>query len=150
MLNQLATAAARIVLSGHGEMLNVLGAKIAVKSDGDPRHMTFVDHHVPAEYGIPAHVHDFEDEIAFVLEGEIDFTAQGETTRVGPGGFVHLPRGVAHSWRNAGREGRMLVITSPGGSLYGVFRGLDAAARAGQIAPADVGAICAQNDVRML
>lgn len=147
------------IREGHeGERLNVLGAKIIVKSDGDPRHMTFCDHPVPKGYGIPPHVHHDEDEIAYVLEGAIEFTAFGaggcaaRTVLVGPGAFVHMPRGVPHSWRN-GAEGpsRMLVITSPGARLHRMFRELDAAMLASR-GPHDinVAAITARHDVQLI
>jgi quercetin dioxygenase-like cupin family protein len=152
---------ARIRESHEGERLNVLGARIVVKSDGDPRHMTFCDHPVPKGYSIPPHVHDDEDEIAYVLEGEIEFTSfaaaigvrcPARTVCLGPGGFVHLPRGVPHSWRNAADgPSRILVITSPGARLHRMFRELDAAMTVAR-GPheIDIGAITARHDVRLI
>jgi quercetin dioxygenase-like cupin family protein len=48
---------------------------------------------------VPLHVHADEDELWYVLEGEIAFTAGGETRVGGPGTFVHIPRGVPHTFQ---------------------------------------------------
>jgi mannose-6-phosphate isomerase-like protein (cupin superfamily) len=135
-----------------GEVVNVLGAPIVIKSGGRPDQLFFADHPVPPGYGVPLHVHAAEDELFYVLEGEITLdSAEGPTT-AGPGTFVHLPRGVAHGFRNAGAQpARMLVVTTPGGGLEGVFRGLDAAARGpAQLDLAGVAAICAAHQVTMV
>jgi mannose-6-phosphate isomerase-like protein (cupin superfamily) len=68
------------------------------------------------------HVHEHEDEMYYVLEGEHEFTSGELTFRVGPGGFVFLPRHVPHSHRRLRPgEGRLLGLTSPAG-LEGFFR----------------------------
>lgn len=55
--------------------------------------------HADRHMAVPLHVHTQEDELWFVLEGEIAFFL-GEATRVGgPGAFVYIPRGVAHTFQ---------------------------------------------------
>lgn len=135
-----------------GERVDVLGAPIVIKSAGRTDQLFYADHPVPVGYGVPLHVHDDEDELFYVLEGEITLDGgQGEVT-AGPGAFVHLPRGVAHGFRNLGpAPARMIVVTTPGGALEGVFRGLDGASRGpAPLAPAQVGAITAASRVRMV
>ena len=81
----------------------------------------------------PLHVHEREDELFYVLEGEHVFQVGDEEFRVGPGGIVFAPRGVPHSQRRVvPRKGRVLVLTSPGG-LEGFFRELADADRAGRL-----------------
>jgi mannose-6-phosphate isomerase-like protein (cupin superfamily) len=48
---------------------------------------------------VPLHSHSREDEIWFVLEGEIVFTLGVETTVGGPGTFVYIPRNVPHTFQ---------------------------------------------------
>jgi hypothetical protein len=48
---------------------------------------------------VPLHRHSQEDEVWYVLEGEIAFTLDGATRRGGPGTFVYIPRGVAHTFQ---------------------------------------------------
>jgi len=48
---------------------------------------------------VPLHAHSQEDEIWYVLEGEIAFTLDDETRIGGPGAFVYIPRHVPHTFQ---------------------------------------------------
>jgi mannose-6-phosphate isomerase-like protein (cupin superfamily) len=48
---------------------------------------------------VPLHAHTHEDEVWFVLDGEIAFTLGDETILGGPGTFVYIPRNVAHTFQ---------------------------------------------------
>ena len=50
--------------------------------------------------GTPLHIHHAEDEMFYILEGEVSFWADGEKTVATPGAFVHIPKGLVHGWRN--------------------------------------------------
>jgi quercetin dioxygenase-like cupin family protein len=77
---------------------------------------------VPVGHGPPLHVHDREDEGFQILEGEVDFEAEGRTVRLGPGDFVNLPKGVTHRFQNnGGAAARMLITCAPAG-IEGFFR----------------------------
>jgi quercetin dioxygenase-like cupin family protein len=66
--------------------------------------------------GPPPHIHQFEDESFFMLEGSATFQADGQTIYANPGDFIHIPRGTVHSFRNDGTvPARALVIISPAG-----------------------------------
>ena len=83
----------------------------------------------------PLHVHENEDELFYVLEGEHVFQVGDQEFRAGPGGLVFAPRGVPHAQRRTvPRTGRILVLTSPAG-LEGFFRELAEADRTGAIGP---------------
>ena len=70
----------------------------------------------PPGGGPPLHRHREEDELFLVLEGTEEFLAGGTWTAVGPGGAVWLPRGTAHTFRNAGETpSRHWVLTTPSG-----------------------------------
>lgn len=60
------------------------------------------------------HVHDTEDEMFYVLEGDLTFECDGKRFQVESGGFVFLPRGLTHNYtvRSDG-DVRLLVITAP-------------------------------------
>lgn len=71
---------------------------------------------VPAGEGPPVHVHNNEDEVIHVVEGEYEFWLDGVVSRGGPGTTVFLPRGVPHTFRVLGdKPGRNLAILTPGG-----------------------------------
>jgi quercetin dioxygenase-like cupin family protein len=60
--------------------------------------------YAPGERGPELHVHDQHTDAFYVLEGELTFEIgpAPETVRAKAGGFVAVPAGVAHSFRNDG------------------------------------------------
>ena len=70
---------------------------------------------ITADGNPPPHVHSHEDEAFLVLDGEVDVTVGGHTTRLGPGGFAFAPRGVAHTYAVVDGTAHLYVIASPGG-----------------------------------
>ena len=75
---------------------------------------------MPAEAAPPLHIHHKEDEVNYVLEGELTMRCGDRTWECGPGSFVFLPRGVPHAFRPGPSGARMLAIVTPGGleNLY--------------------------------
>lgn len=66
--------------------------------------------------GPPLHIHHDADEVIYVLEGTVEFECDGRRLRSGRGGFLVIPKGVPHSFRNFGdRPARLLGIFMPGG-----------------------------------
>ena len=66
--------------------------------------------------GPPPHIHHFEDESFYILEGTATFQAGGQTIHAKPGDFIHIPRGTVHSLKNDGDgPARALIIVSPAG-----------------------------------
>lgn len=64
----------------------------------------------------PPHIHHAEDEMFYVLEGELSLWKGDEKTSAGPGSFVSVPKGTVHRWANeSGRPARSLVFLVPGG-----------------------------------
>jgi uncharacterized cupin superfamily protein len=71
---------------------------------------------VPPGGGPPPHMHAREEEGFYVLEGEIDFTAEGKTLRAGPGTYLNMPKTTPHSFRNnTEAPARMLIVCAPAG-----------------------------------
>jgi quercetin dioxygenase-like cupin family protein len=65
---------------------------------------------------VPLHIHENEDEMFHVLEGSIEFTANGQQTVAGPGTTVFLPRNQPHAFKAvAATESRTMVTTYPAG-----------------------------------
>jgi quercetin dioxygenase-like cupin family protein len=62
----------------------------------------------------PDHTHPTEDEIFYVLKGELTFHCGGETFDVQSGGFIYLPQGIEHGYtiRSEGSV-HLLVVTFP-------------------------------------
>ena len=64
--------------------------------------------------GPPPHRHPNEEESWYVIEGELLFTVEGSSFRAPSGTFVLVPRGLSHTFRNAGpRPVKYLLRLSP-------------------------------------
>lgn len=66
----------------------------------------------PADAGPPLHTHAWE-EIYVVLEGELDVTVAGKTSRLRAGGYAHVPANTPHGYRNV-TEAHFLTIVTKG------------------------------------
>ena len=64
--------------------------------------------------GPPRHLHRNEDEFMYVLDGTLRFRL-GEAVHTAPAGsFVFIPRGLPHTWQNAGTgPARILFVFTP-------------------------------------
>ena len=71
--------------------------------------------HKPGE-GPPDHVHYSQEEMFFIVEGTYELTLGGQTSTVGPGTIVFIPRNVVHRFKNVSETtARMLDWSLPGG-----------------------------------
>ncbi len=101
---------------GQGERLAFMGQVSLVRARGDQTDglLSLTETRTPAGSGPPPHVHEREDEMFFVMEGEYSVTIGDETSTAAPGTFVFAPRGIAHSYV-ANAPSRHLTIVSPPG-----------------------------------
>jgi quercetin dioxygenase-like cupin family protein len=68
--------------------------------------------------GPPPHQHAW-DEAYFVLEGVVEVSVGDAVHRLEAGGFLYVPGGTVHSYRNASAEVRMLSLTNgPGAAAF--------------------------------
>ena len=71
--------------------------------------------HKPGE-GPPDHFHSSQEEMIFIVEGTYELTVGGQTSTVGPGTIVFIPRNVVHRFKNVGdTTACMLDWSLPGG-----------------------------------
>lgn len=118
-----------------GESVRFSGAEVLIKASADTTGGSFSIIEEIAPLDTPLHVHEHEDEMFVVLEGEHVYRVGDEEYRMGPGGIVFAPRGVPHAQRRVvPRTGRTLAMLSPAG-LEGFFRELGEAERNGTIGP---------------
>ncbi len=72
----------------------------------------------------PMHSHTREDELVYVLQGEVTFFLGGKRLEREAGECVLLPRGCEHTYCSESEEARLLVLLMPAG-LEGYYRELD-------------------------
>jgi len=63
----------------------------------------------------PPHIHHREDEVFYLLEGELTVSVGDRIIKATPGTMVFLPRNVQHSFTIDSEQGRMLVLLTPAG-----------------------------------
>lgn len=118
------------------------GATIKIRGDATASGVSVVEHTLlPGFLGAAPHKHSHEDEISYVLEGELTVEQNGEVATMGPGAFVVKPRGLFHTFWNEGHEPlRFLEMIAPG-AFASYFAEL--AALIPKDAPPDMGQILA-------
>ena len=104
--------------AGEGESTWFLGTLMTVKAGGAQTDgaFTLLEWTAPAGFAPPPHVHHAEDEVFYVIEGEMAVRCGDEGWQVGPGSFVFLPRGVEHGFTvTSDVPLRGLQLTTPSG-----------------------------------
>ena len=76
---------------------------------------------VPAESGVPMHVHRGATETLFVLRGRFTISVGGEVRELSEGEGAFLPADVPHAYKNVdGQRGKLLFTICPS-TLEGFF-----------------------------
>lgn len=100
------------------------------------RDMSVIEHAVPYGSSPPLHVHHNEDEIFYLLEGEVRFVVDGAEIRARQGDTVVAPKAKPHSFVVTSRAGaRWLVMTSRG-DFEGLVRSVGRPAEGNGLPPA--------------
>jgi quercetin dioxygenase-like cupin family protein len=63
----------------------------------------------------PLHTHSQEDELLYVVQGQLIARVGDTRVEVGPGAYAALPRGVPHSIEVVGDQATLLLSFVPGG-----------------------------------
>jgi quercetin dioxygenase-like cupin family protein len=72
--------------------------------------LTVMESVVAPGAGPPLHVHVSDDEFVYVLEGALRFSLAGVVREAVAGSFVFIPKGVRHTWQNAGGGAARLLV----------------------------------------
>lgn len=97
---------------------SVLGTALTCKvsSEETGGAYSIVEQTVEPQSGPPPHVHQDEDEIFYIADGEFEILCGEQTYNAAKGFLAVLPRGIPHTFRNVGATaGTMLVTITPGG-----------------------------------
>lgn len=98
--------------------LRFFGEEVTVKIAGADTNdqLCTTLHRVPPMAGPPLHQHQREDELFYVLEGEVTFQIDGKRIVVQQGTTALAPRLSVHAYQNfTDKPIRLLVTCSPGG-----------------------------------
>ena len=108
---------ATVFAATEGEVYDAGGVRLRVLAQAPDQPIAVTDNTVPPGFPGPVrHRHARMTDAFFVLEGELAFDLGGERRVLGPGSFVLVPPGVAHTFANPGpAPARVLNIQQPAG-----------------------------------
>lgn len=114
------------------------GALVTFLATGEDTHGQFALLELVGRRGNvpPPHIHHREDEIFYVLEGEVVFSVNDRTIKGTPGTMIFLPRDVRHEFTIESEQYRMLLLVTPAG-FEGFFKEFSVPAPAMTLPPAD-------------
>ena len=107
-----------ILQPGAGKQLVLKGGPLVIKADGDDTAdaVGVWEDTVPPNEGPPLHIHHKSHELFYVLAGKFKFRVGHKTEEVGDGGFVFIPKGLVHTYKNVGQSGgRLFGFVVPSG-----------------------------------
>lgn len=109
-----------------GEVLERPGRRAEVKASRDEL-VVFEFAMEPETDGAGPHFHKQHVDSFYVLEGELEFTIDGETQHAHSGDFVHVAPGVVHAFKNSSLErAHFLNVHAPGMRFDEYIRRMDA------------------------
>ena len=101
----------RVLAPGEGVMVPVPGHKITHKLSGEDTGGAFSLLEVELDGdGPPQHLHKNEDEVLYILEGEINVLLGERTFRAKAGAVVRIPRGTVHTFGRVEKKNAKLLI----------------------------------------
>ena len=94
-----------------------LGVRFMIDGETTGGAFSLVEHPIPPRaLAAPLHTHHNEDEYSYVLAGRVGIQLGDEVFEAAPGELIVKPRGIAHTFWNAGDEpARLLELISPAG-----------------------------------
>ena len=107
-----------VVGPGEGRLVDIggLGVHFKIWGADTSGKLAIVEH--PMEPGrlVPPHVHHGEDELSYVLEGTFGVRVGDQVAEAGPGSYVYKPKGIPHTFWNAGPgRARLIEMIYPAG-----------------------------------
>ena len=123
---------------------NILDLKISGKDSNGDLAMFQGTH----RGGTPLHIHYFQDEIFFVLEGEYLFKVGEERYKMKAGDTIFLPRNIPHAFVPTTELGKMIVMLQPAGRIEEFF--LASASLPENSTPADWAEIIENYDMKVV
>jgi quercetin dioxygenase-like cupin family protein len=115
------------VLPAGGRVLKSLGVTHKLTSEQTRGAFYVCEAVFGPESGSPLHIHHYEDEVIYVLEGAIEIRLDREKLHAPAGGIVHLPKNIPHALQNPLRTPLRIMVSAIPGGLENYFDEVDAA-----------------------
>ncbi|MEP7259395.1 MAG: cupin domain-containing protein [Flavitalea sp.] len=103
-----------------GVNANILDLKIS-GSDNNGALAVFEQTSMSPKRGTPLHVHHFQDEVFYILEGEYLFLVGEDKYSLMAGDSIFLPKKIPHAWTQVSEKGKVTVTFQPAGKMENFF-----------------------------
>jgi quercetin dioxygenase-like cupin family protein len=112
-----------LIRSTEGHRIQVLGDQVTIKvaSAESPNGQAIVSVEVPPGSGTPCVTHAKEEEVYYLVEGELLMHTPTEKHLLQPGDMVHLPPLTPHGYRNPGDRPARFLAWTVGGPMDSFF-----------------------------
>ena len=107
-----------------GVTLNTLDIKIS-STDTNGALAVFEQTGLTPNGGPPLHIHPYQDEWFYVIEGEYHFQVGQDKYNMKVGDTIFLPRNVQHAFIQLTEKGKMIVSYLPAGKMESFFKVTD-------------------------
>jgi len=107
-----------------GVTINTLDIKIS-GADTENDLAVFEQTGLTPNGGPPLHIHPFQDEWFYVIEGEYLFQVGDDKYKMTSGDTIFLPRNVQHAFIQLTEKGKMIVSYLPAGKMEAFFKVTD-------------------------
>jgi quercetin dioxygenase-like cupin family protein len=105
-----------LVPSDSGKVLSFLGITHKLTPQQTNSGYYLFEFEFEPQSGNGLHVHNFEDEVVYVLEGSIEVRLENQNLKATKGGVVHLPKKIPHALYNPLKNtSKYLAMAIPGG-----------------------------------
>jgi quercetin dioxygenase-like cupin family protein len=106
-----------MVARDEGDHFNFLNTLHTAKITGEQTNgaLTAVEFFAPKNFAPPLHRHDAEDELFYIIGGELWLSCGDAEAVHGEGAVVWLPRGLPHTFQVRSETARVLVVSAPSG-----------------------------------
>ncbi|HEX9972091.1 MAG TPA: cupin domain-containing protein [bacterium] len=112
----------------HYKMKGVTLNNLDIKISGDDTNgdlAVFEQTGLTPKGGPPLHIHPFQDEWFYVVEGEYIFQVGEDNYQMKMGDTIFLPRNVQHAFVQLTEKGKMIVSYLPAGKMEAFFKVTD-------------------------
>jgi len=141
-----------VVLPDGGDRLEIAGGEFIhkVKSADTNNVFSVIEIITPPGKGVDLHVHKNEDELVYILKGEIEVTLGDQTMLAVPGVTALLPRGIAHGFTNVGDTPSIVIDTILPGDFDNYFAEMAALYNAGEPSQEEIDLLSEKYSIRYL
>ncbi len=132
-----------VVAPGDGEEIwnGPIGTIVKIPTAMTSGGLSVLEMPIAPGFMVPPHTHRDTDEWSYVLEGQVGARIGDDEATAGPGSWILKPRGVMHTFWNAGPEPARIIELMTPGRFEEFFRRMTDLAHRGDLTDALMGSL---------